>query len=170
MRRFSISEEDESNPELEKVVKIILISGILILLPFIFYTSTRNDNPHMIISVLNENKELGNYPHNAATGTNISLYFLVENHGYGEIDVKIKHLKGNDTVFVNSSGSYNTSLVGEYEKTMIESERWISDIPINTSLSDACDDSRILFELWINEDPELGYEYYDIAYIWVDII
>lgn len=150
---------------------MILISAIIILIPFIIYTSTRTDEPYLLFGVLNENKEMGNYPTNASVGETLTFYTIVEDHGYKNTMVQIRMLTGKNTsVILGPNGSQNGILIQTQNMTLNDEDRVISE-KFEVSFSEKTNSSEheiVVFELWINENNE--WEYYDILFIRIDVI
>lgn len=155
---MKISNETEGeNRQLEKIVKVILIAGIIILVPFILYTSNRRDPPHFIFGYLNEKKKLGNYPDEAHIDVDIILYFFVASFWSKTVDIQVRQIVGkNTTVSLSSNGSLNGTSIENFSHTIDVSERWESE-PVVTSFSEVLGPNEhylIIFELWINQDSE----------------
>jgi hypothetical protein len=157
---------ERSNPQLEKMVKIILIAGILIIIPFIFGVSLRRDPPYTIWGVLNDEMEAGNYPTTIQTNENISLFLFVECHKYGTINVGIRHIVGvNSSLELNSEGTVGGTLVQEINFTAQDAVRWEST-QINSTIATplgANEHFIIAFELWL--ELNLIWTFHDLLYI-----
>ena len=133
----------------------MLITGIIILVPFIIYTSNRRDPPHFIFGYLNEERKMGNYPTEVFIDVNITLHFFVTSFWSQTVDIQVRQIVGkNTTTSLNSNGSLNGTSIENFTHNITVSERWESE-PVITSFSEVLDPSEhylIIFELWINED------------------
>jgi hypothetical protein len=160
--------ETEQIKKFEKFVKVFLIVGILIIIPFMFYTYFRRDNPYLTLFCLNDQMKLGNYPTTVNINESITLYFAVESHWTGDLDIQGRHIVGkNSTVNITSDGSVNGTLILSYNYTIEDSEEWISD-EIITSFSEPLYENEhylIIFELWANLGSSFEFMTDQIVYI-----
>lgn len=149
------NEKENENQQIEKIVKVILIAGIIILVPFILFTSNRRDPPHFIFGYLNENKKMGDYPTEAQIGVDIILHFFVSSFWSETTDIQVRHIVGkNTTTSLTSKGSLNGTSIKNFSYIIDVSERWESE-PVITSFVEVLGSNEhylIIFELWINQD------------------
>ena len=147
-------------------MKIVLIVGILIIIPFIFGVSLRRDPPYVIWGVLNDQMEAGNYPNTIETDENITLFLFAECHKYGTINVGIRHIVGsNSSLELNSDGTMGGTLVQEMNFTAQDAVRWEST-QVNSSISTPLGINEhfiIAFEIWL--ELESVWTYHDLLYI-----
>ena len=125
---------NESDPKLKKsfaqfnkIVRISLIAGILVISGFLIFLITNPEPGYYTFSILNEDQKIENYPTNATTGENIPFYIGVENNLKRDLLFELKILKGDNQTVLNETGSYNAVLnftIGNY--TINNKQEWIS--------------------------------------------
>ena len=69
-----------NNKYFEKLLKICLIFGILVISGFIIYVILTPEPGYVTFGILNENQEAGEYPTEASVNETISFYLTVENN------------------------------------------------------------------------------------------
>ncbi|MFW9826983.1 MAG: hypothetical protein ACFFEY_05105 [Candidatus Thorarchaeota archaeon] len=156
-----------SNKHFEKIVKISLIIGIVIVSGFIIYFLLTPEEGYVTYGILNENKEAGNYQKEASVNETIFFYITVGNYLNRDFKFQIKILKGDNTTVkspnIPSNGSIDF-IIGNF--TLQHNEKWISG-KLNTSFSEIGQDQIIIAELWqIQNEIE---EYYDILWLQLNI-
>jgi len=83
---FKMKRKEEKKKELnnykefDKILKILLIIGIVIVSSFIIYALLTPKPGYLYIGILNSNKKAENYTKNAAVDENITLYISVGNY------------------------------------------------------------------------------------------
>ena len=150
----------KSGLTLEKITKIVLITGIIIISGAMIYTFTKTEEPDVLFFVLNENQESKDFQTNSTVGENVSVYAFIENHlGYSE-NFSVRVYRGNANLSVNVSigvsENVNAAYLFNYTYT-IEHEQSIITEMINIPFYEI-GNQTILLELWINSDN--GWEYY----------
>ncbi|MHA1819347.1 MAG: hypothetical protein ACTSU2_17450 [Promethearchaeota archaeon] len=161
-------DDEKREIKLEKLVQIILIIGIAIMTPVIIGLSIKQESPYIIFGLLNENKEMGNYPKSAPINETITLYVFVKPYNFNHLDIKIKHLTGNSSTIVsdNSSAINFTAEIKEVNASLNDSVEWVSG-PMNTTFYTPQNNAKIIFELWTNSSD--GYQFYDSVFINLNI-
>ena len=66
--------------EFDKILKILLITGIFIVSGFIIYAVITPKPGYWYLGILNSDKKAENYPTNAAIDENITFYISVGNY------------------------------------------------------------------------------------------
>ena len=150
----------KSGLTLEKITKIVLIAGIIIISGAMIYAFTKTEEPDVLFFVLNENQELKDFQTNSTVGENVSVYAFIENHlGYSE-NFSVRVYRGNANLSVNVSigvsENVNAAYLFNYTYTIEHEQTKISDM-INVPFYEAGLNQTILLELWINADN--GWEY-----------
>ena len=151
----------KSGLTLEKITKIVLIAGIIIISGAMIYTFTKPEEQDVIFFILNENQELKDFQTNSTVGENVSIYALIENYlGYTE-EFSVRVYRGNanlsTNVSIGVSENINAVYLFNYTYTIEHEQSKISDL-INVPFHEAGLNQTILLELWINTDN--GWEYY----------
>ena len=150
----------KSGLTLEKITKIVLIAGIIVISGAMIYTFTKPEEPDLLFFILNENQELKDFQTNSTVGENVSVYAMIENHlGYTE-DFAVRVYRGNSNISTNVSigvsENVNAAYLYNYTYTLENEQSIISDM-INVSFYETGPDQKIILELWINSDN--GWEY-----------
>ncbi len=150
----------KSGLTLEKMTKIVLIVGIIIISGAMIYTFTKPEEQDVLFFILNENQELKDFPTNSSVGENVSIHALIENHlGYTE-NFLVRVYRGNTDISINKSigvsENVNADYLYNYTYTLENEQSLISDM-INVTFFETGLNSLII-ELWINSDN--GWEYY----------
>ena len=159
----------KSGLTLEKITKIVLIAGIIIISGAMIYSFTRPEEPDVLFFILNENQELKDFPTNSSVGENVSIYAFIENHlGYTE-NFSVRVYRGNTDISINDSigvsENVNAEYLYNYTFTLENEQSLITDM-INVSFFETGLNSLII-ELWINTDN--GWEYYPIFTLFLKI-
>ncbi len=151
----------KSGLTLEKITKIVLIAGIIVISGAMVYTFTKPEEQDILFFILNDQKELKDYPTNSTVNENVSVYAFIENHlGYTE-NFSVRVYRGNSNITINDSvgvsENVNATYLFNYTYTLENEESIVSEM-INVSFSEAGPNQLIIIELWINTDN--GWEYY----------
>ena len=151
----------KSGLTLEKITKIVLIAGIIVISGAMIYTFTKTEEPDLLFFILNENQELKDYQTNSTVGENVSVYAFIENHlGYTE-NFSVRVYRGNSNISINLSigvsENANAAYLFNYTYTIENEQSKITDM-INVPFYEVGLNQTILLELWINTDN--GWEYY----------
>ena len=156
-----------SNKHFEKLLKICLIIGIVIVSGFIIYYILTPESGYATLGILNEEQKAENYPTEAIVNETISFYVTVENQMEREFSFRIEILKGDNNTIVNSSGSINSlSYFNTTKTTLLHNQFWMSDM-LNISFSQPGAKQRVIVELWeIKGEIEV---FYNNVYLWLNI-
>ncbi|MCJ7650678.1 MAG: DUF1616 domain-containing protein, partial [Candidatus Lokiarchaeota archaeon] len=101
-------EEISSRLEFEKLLKILLIIGIVVISGFILYYVLKPAPGFISFGVLNSEMKLDDYPTELSEGENASFYVFVENHLNREFTFRLEILTGdNETIKSSTGGSVN---------------------------------------------------------------
>ena len=154
--------------EFDKILKILLITGIFIVSGFIIYAVITPKPGYWYLGILNSDKKAENYPTNAAIDENITFYISVGNYLNRDFSFHIEILKGDNDTILGSSPSLNaTSFVNSSTITLPHKAEWVSSA-FNVSFSQQGNNQSIIAELW--EIPSVGVRnFYDVVYIRLNI-
>ncbi len=157
-----------SYKEFDKILKILLIIGIIVVSGFIIYAVLTPKPGYCYLGILNSDKKAENYPTNAAVDENITFYISVGNYLNRDFSFHIEILKGNNDTVLGSSPSFNaTSFVNSSIITLFHGEVWISSA-FNVSFSQVGTNQIIIAELW--EIPSAGIRrFYHVVYVRLNI-
>jgi len=134
--------------EFDKILKILLIIGIIIISGFIIYAVLTPKPGYITFGVLNSDKKAENYPTNATVGKNITIYASVGNYLNRDSSFRIEILKGNNETIISPTGSLNaTSYINSSIIDLLHGEKWISSA-YNVSFSQPGYNQIIIAELW----------------------
>ncbi|MHA1473573.1 MAG: DUF1616 domain-containing protein [Promethearchaeota archaeon] len=151
----------KSGLTLEKITKIVLIAGIIVISGAMIYTFTKTEEPDLLFFILNENQELKDYQTNSTVGENVSVYAMIENHLGQTENFSVRVYRGNANISINVSigvsENVNAAYLYNYTYTLKNEQSMISDM-INVPFYEAGLNQTILLELWIYTDN--GWEYY----------
>jgi len=137
-----------SNKHFEKLLKICLIIGIIVVSGFIIYYILTPEPGYATFGILNENQEAGNYPTEASVNETISFYVTVGNYMNRDFSFQIQVKKGNKDTLMVPNVPTNGSLdfiVGNF--TLSNGGVWISE-KLNISFSQIGNNQIIITELW----------------------
>lgn len=158
-----------SNKHFERLLKVSLIIGIVIVSGFIIYYLLNPEPGFVTFGILNSEKKAENYPINATVGQNITFYVTVENQMKRDFSFRVEILKGDNNTVLTPSGSFNaTSYFNTTETTLSHNQFWMSEM-LNTSFSQPGANQSIIAELW--EIPSSGVDkFYLILYLILNIL
>jgi len=155
-----------SNRHFEKLLKICLIIGIIVVSGFIIYFILTPEPGYVTFGILNENQEATTYPTEASVNETISFYLTVENYLDRDFTFRFKIKKGNDTTSLSSTGSNGTLYLTEGNFTLNPNEFNMYG-EYNISFSEVGDNQIIIAELWqIKSETE---EFFNILYLRLNI-
>ena len=154
--------------EFNKILKILLIIGIIVLSGFIIYAVLTPEPGYTTFGLLNSDKKAENYPTNAARDENITFYVSVGNYLNRDFSFHIEILKGNNDTVLGPFPSLNaTSFVNSSTITLPHNVDWISGA-FNVSFSEVGTNQIIIAELW--ENPSVGIRrFYNMVYLRLNI-
>ena len=142
-------EDISSRLEFDKLLKILLIIGIVVISGFILYYVLKPAPGFISFGVLNSEMKLDDYPTELSEGENASFYVFVENHLNREFTFRLEILTGdNETIKSSTGGSVNAiSYLNITNVKINHGVRWISDM-LNVSFSVPGVNNSIIMELW----------------------
>ncbi len=154
--------------EFDKLLKLFLIIGIIIISGFIIYAFLTPKPGYWYLGILNSDKKAENYPTEATVDANITFYISVGNYLNRDFSFRIEILKGDNETVLGPSPSLNaTSFVNSSTITLLHRVEWISNA-FNISFSQPGNNQSIIAELW--EIPSVGVRrFYDVVYIRLNI-
>jgi uncharacterized membrane protein len=155
-----------NNKHFEKLLKICLILGIIVVSGFIVYFILTPEAGYVKFGILNENQEAGNYPTEISVNETIPFYLTVENRLDRKLTFEFKIKKGDNNTIKSSNGSNGTlyQTIGNFTLNPKEFQIYGE---YNISFSDVGEDQTIIAELWqIKREIE---EFYSILYLWLNI-
>ncbi|MFW9970967.1 MAG: hypothetical protein ACFFDF_12290 [Candidatus Odinarchaeota archaeon] len=158
-----------SNEHFEKLLKICLIIGIIVVSGFIIYFILTPEPGSVTFGILNENQEAGNYQKEAAPNETVSFFLTVGNQLEREFIFGFKIKKGNDNTVLSSNGSNgsNGTLYQTIGNFSLEPKQVQIYGEYNISFSDVGEDQIIIAELWqIKGEIE---QYFNIIYLRLNI-
>ncbi len=154
--------------EFDKLLKLLLILGIIIISGFIIYAFLTPKPGRLYFGILNSDKKAEDYPTEAAVDANITFYISVGNYLNRDFSFRIEILKGDNETVLGSSPSLNAiSFVNSSTFTLLHKAEWISNA-FNISFSQPGNNQSIIAELW--EIPTVGVRrFYDVVYLRLNI-
>ena len=158
----------KNNKEFDKLLKLLLIIGIIVISGFIIYAILTPKPGYWYLGILNYDKKAENYPTNVAANDSITFYISVGNYLNRDFSFRIEILKGDNETVLGSSPSLNaTSFVNSSTITLLHRAEWISNA-FNISFSQPGNNQSIIAELW--EIPSVGVRrFYDVVYMRLNI-
>ncbi len=159
----------ESRVNLEKLVKVILLSSIAIVTGFILYQVLFTKSPGYInFGMLNENGQYGNYPYNVNQGENFYLRYFIGDYNPDITEFSVRTYRANSSSTVTfAHGVDNATLLGVYNHTLNFNATYTSD-PLPFNVTEVGNTSRICFELWVLNNTRWHYMEFSVQYIWVN--
>ncbi len=159
----------ESRMKLEKVVKIILLTSIAITAGFIVYQLIFNrPSPYINFGILNEDGQYGAYPYNVTEGEVFRLRYNIGNYypDISEFSVRTYRANSSSTVSL-ARGVDNATFLGAYNHTVAYNATFTSD-PMQFNITQAGNDYRICFELWVLNNTRWNYLKFSVQWIWIN--
>ncbi len=160
----------ESRVNIEKLVKVILLSSIAIVTGFILYQVLFVKSPAYInFGMLNEGGQYGNYPNNVSQGEEFRLKYYIGNYNPEITNFSVRTYLANDSVstVTFAGGVENGNLLGVYNHTLNFNATYTSD-PLTFAINQTGDYYRICFELWVLNCTRWQYVEFSVKYIWVN--
>ncbi len=139
---------DRNYKEFDKILKVILIIGIIVISGFIIYAFLTPKPGYFYYGILNSDKKAENYQTISAVDDNITFYISVGNFLNRDFSFQIEILKGNNDTVLGPYPSLNaTSYVNSSTINLPHRAEWISSA-FNVSFSQAGTNQIIIAELW----------------------
>jgi uncharacterized membrane protein len=168
MKQKENAQLQSSRMAFDKILKICLIAGIIIVSGFIIYYILTPEPGFVTFGLLNSEQEAGDYRTNASISEDIEFYVVVENHLGFDFTFHLKIYKGDNQTQLSSSGSENANLNQTTAQVTINNEiRWKSDKLIISFLQIGSNQT-IIVELWqmTAGSPD---KFYDITWLRLNI-
>ena len=162
------AELERSKAQFERILKISLIMGIVIISGFIVYFLFLPKQGYISFGLLNENKKAEDYPTEALVKDDIYFYVTVENHFGRDFAFYLKISKGDNDTKLSPSGSDKADLNKTTSKvTLKNNEEWTSK-RLKISFLDIGSNQIIIVELWqVKENNQ--EEFWDILWLRLNI-
>lgn len=155
------------NIHFEKLLKICLIFGIIVVSGFIIYFILTPEPGFVAYSILNENQEAGDYPTEAAANETISFYLTVNNRLDREFMFGFKIKRGNKDTLLSSNNPSNGTLHQTFGNFSLNPNEIQIYGEYNISFSEVGEDQIIIAELWqIKHEIE---EFFIVHYLRLNI-
>ena len=166
------AELELENIQFQKILKISLLMGIIIVSGFIgyyiWYYSVSHEEDHIGFGILNHRKEAEDYTTVAYVDQPIDFYVTVENELSREFTFKVRVYRGPAHTQLSSDGSQNAiHLFSTDKETLRPGEDWESD-ELTITFPENGSNQVLLVELW--EYPEGDRDFYDILWLRIHII
>jgi len=161
-------ELEESKKQFDKIVRVCLIGGIIVVSGFIIYYILIPKDGYVTFGILNSDKKGENYPTQAYLGENIDFYVTVENHMGTQFIFRLKIYKGNNDTQLSSSGSRDAELnITTPKITLDNTGKWMSE-KLSLSFYTIGSNQIIIVELWQFVDQTTD-EFFDILWLRLNI-
>ena len=149
----------EDGLSLQKITRIVLLVGIIVVAGAMVYTLTRPEEEDVLFFVLNEDQVMKDFPVNTTVDQPVSLHAYVDNHLQRTTEFCVQIYRGNENLSINSSigmeNNSNAKYLFNHTKTLENEDSWITPM-INVSFSSP-GNQTILLELWVKTD--FGWRY-----------
>ncbi len=120
------------------------------------------------LGILGPNRTARGYPTSVAVNQPFLLYGFVENHEGNVENYQILVKLGNQTTIVTNATYANAPVLTTFWHIVRENETWT--FPMNLSLNQAGNNTRIIFELWSYNVPASNFEYTGLwDQIWLNV-
>jgi len=153
--------------EFEKLLKLLLIFGIILIAGFILYNFLKPKSGYITFGILNSEMSADDYPSNVSVGDNISFYIFIGNRLNRDLNFRLEILKGDNNTYLALNQPTNGSSYLNITSSILNGVDWISNI-INISFSESGVNKLIIAELWmINVD--FTENFYDSLYLRLNV-
>lgn len=120
------------------------------------------------LGILGPNRTTTGYPTTVPANQSFLLYGFVKNHEGHVENYELLVKVGNQTTMVSNTTYANAPVISTYSQILSENATWT--FPMNLSLNQAGNDTRIIFELWFYDIPSSSYEYTGLwDQIWLSV-
>jgi uncharacterized membrane protein len=134
--------------EFGKILKLLLIIGIIIISGFIAYSIFTPRPGYITIGLLNTEKKAENYPTITTKDENVTFYVSVANYLNRDFSFRLELLRGDNNTIIGSTPSVNSySYANLSTVNLHHGENWISS-SINVSFSQPGYNQSIIIEIW----------------------
>jgi len=166
------AELTEQFKQFQKILKVLLLFGIIIVSGFIiyyvWYFNFSHEEDYVGFGILNHNEEAEDYPTVAYANQSVKFYVTVENQLSREFTFKVKVYRGDAQTELSSDGSENAYHLYSTDKETLKPKRdWMSD-KLSVSFPKNGTNQQIIVELL--EYTIDDRDFYDILWLRLDII
>jgi len=120
------------------------------------------------LGILGPNQTTRGYPTSVAVNQPFLLYGFVENHEGNVQNYQILVKLGNQTTIVTNATYANAQVLMTFWHIVSENQTWT--FPMNLSVNQAGNNTRIIFELWAYDVPASNFEYTGLwDQIWLSV-
>ncbi len=160
------------NIQFQKILKISLLMGIIIVSGFIgyyiWYYNVSQEEDHVGFGILNHREESEDYITVAYVDQPIDFYVTVENELSREFTFKVRVYRGPAHTQLSSDGSQNAiHLFSTDKETLKPHTDWESD-ELTITFPENGSNQVLIVELW--EYSEGDRDFYDILWLRINII
>jgi uncharacterized membrane protein len=148
---------------------IILVSvALLVIIAAIAPLISVREPRYSELGILGPNRTTSGYPTVVPVNQSFLLYGFVKNHEGHVEDYQLLVKVGNQTTTVSNATYADAPVISTFWQILRENETWT--FPMNLSLNQAGNDTRIIFELWSYAVPSSIYEYTGLwDQIWLNV-
>ena len=139
---------DRNYKEFDKILKLLLIIGIIVISGFIAYAIFTPKPGYITCGLLNSEKKAENYPTITTKGENVTFYVSVANYLNRDFSFRLEILIGDNNTIIGSSPSLNSySYLNLSTVNLHHGENWISS-SLNVSFPEPGNNQSIIAEIW----------------------
>ena len=140
---------------------IILVAALAPLIPV-------GQPKYSELGILGPDQTTKGYPTSLAVNQSFLLYGFVENHEGNVENYQLMVKLGNQSTVVSNATYADAPVLATFWRIVRESETWT--FPMNLTLNQAGNNTRIIFELWSYGVPASGFEYTGLwNQIWLNV-
>ncbi|MBY9010630.1 MAG: DUF1616 domain-containing protein [Candidatus Lokiarchaeota archaeon] len=171
---FRVNERQDSKElnrnykEFDKLLKLLLIIGIIVISGFIAYAVFTPRLGYITTGLLNSEKKAENYPTITTTGENVTFYVSVANYLNRDFSFRLEILRGDNNTLIGPAPSVNAySYVNLSTVNLHHGKDWISS-SLNVSFSQPGNNQTIIVEIW-EMDGETIKKFWDILTLHLNV-
>ena len=154
---------NQNYKEFGKILKLLLIIGIVVISGFITYSIFTPRPGYITIGLLNTEKKAENYPTIVTKDENVTFYVSVANYLNRDFSFRLELLKGDNNTIIGSTPSVNSySYANISTVNLHHGENWISN-SLNVSFSQPGYNQSIIIELWEMNGETIG-KFWEVVY------
>ena len=154
----------------DKLLRIFLIIGIIIISSFIVFNLTNLEPGYTTFGILNSEKEAGNYPTSISVDENVTFFITVGNYLQRDFNFQLEILKGdNETILSATEPSINSdSYLNISSFRLLHNQNWISE-ELNLSFASIGTNQIIIVELWEVNDTFLREKFTNALWLKLNV-
>ena len=146
---------------LASITILVIIAALAPLIPV-------KEPKYSELGILGPNRTTNGYPTIVPVNQSFLLYGFVKNHEGHVEDYQLLVKVGNQTTLVSNATYANAPVISTYWQILRENET--RTFPMDLSLNQAGNDTRIIFELWSYDVPSSSYVYTGLwDQIWLNV-